>query len=172
MSKIVTDLEILRASNGTVSLQESKQIINDLDIALQNSTMSGLGLAAPQIGINKRVAIVRAYGELINLVNPVIIEKEDGFINTNEGCLSIPGTFVNTQRYKEIFIKDDLHPDGVVAVGDVAVVMQHEIDHLEGILMIDRAIGKGKIGRNEKCPCGKVVNGKPVKYKKCHGKNY
>ena len=82
----------------------------------------------------------------------------------------MPGKLVNTKRYKEILVRDELHPAGFVVVGFPAVVLNHEIDHLEGILIIDRATGKDKIGRNDPCPCGKKINGRPVKYKKCHGR--
>jgi peptide deformylase len=165
MSNIITDENILRAHNIDALPKEALDIIKKLEFALQHSETEGVGLAAPQIGINKRVAIVRFGHERIDLVNPKIMEKEGGFVNFEEGCLSIPGKRVNTQRYKEIFVKDDLHPDGFAAVGNVAVVIQHEVDHLDGILIIDRVVGKNKIGRNDKCPCG---SGK--KYKRCHGR--
>ena len=169
MNNIITDLKILRADNSSVSIEESKDIIKKLEISLQNS-ITGVGLAASQVGINKRVAIIRINNEIIDLVNPTVIEKENMFINFNEKCLSLPNVCINTKRYREIYIKDDLHPDGVIAVGDVATVILHEVDHLDGILMIDRMMGSGKIGRNDPCPCGKRINNKPVKRKKCHGR--
>jgi peptide deformylase len=165
MSKITTDLNILRAQNGNASVKEANDIVKKLEVSLQESETEGVGLAAPQIGINKRVAIVRAGTENIDLVNPTIVEKEDGFVNFGEGCLSIPGERLNTQRYKQIFVVDDLRPNGFVAVGDVAIVIQHEVDHLDGILITDRVVGKEKIGRNDKCPCGSGL-----KYKRCHGR--
>lgn len=165
MNEITTDLGTLKAQNNDASAEEAVEIIKKLESALKNSEVRGVGLAAPQISINKRVAIVRTEYEDINLVNPTIVEKESGFVNFGEGCLSVPNERLNTQRYKEIFVKDDLHPDGFVAVGDVAVVIQHEIDHLDGILITDRVVGKNKIGRNDKCPCGSWK-----KYKRCHGR--
>ena len=165
MNKITTDLNILKAPNDRVATDEAEQIIKKLERALKESPVPGVGLAAPQIEINKRVAIIRIDDEFIDLVNPTIVEKEDGFVNFGEGCLSIPGKRVNTQRYKQIFIKDDLHPAGIVATGDVAVVIQHEVDHLDSILITDRVVGKEKIGRNDPCPCGSGL-----KYKRCHGR--
>lgn len=126
MSKITTDLNTLRAQNKNASVKEANDIVKKLEVSLQESETEGVGLAAPQIGINKRVAIVRVGTENIDLVNPTIIEKEDGFVNFGEGCLSIPGERLNTQRYKQIFVVDDLRPNGFVAVGDVAIVIQHE----------------------------------------------
>lgn len=165
---IITDLEILRKQNADANVEESLEIIKQLEHELKISK-SGVGLAAPQIGINKKIAIIR-YDKNIDLVNPVIIDKSDGFTNFNEGCLSFPDKRVNTWRFKEIFVKDDLHKDGFVAFGNIAVIIQHEIDHLNSILMIDRVVGNDKIGRNDPCPCGKIINNKPVKWKKCHGK--
>jgi len=165
MNKITTDLRTLRTPNSSASEEETTKIIRELELSLQSSSPRGVGLAAPQIAIHKRVAIIRTELECIDLVNPIIVEKEQSFVNFNEGCLSIPGERLNTRRYKEIFVKDDLHPDGFVAVGDVAVIIQHEIDHCDQILITDRVVGKNKIGRNDKCPC---LSG--LKYKRCHGR--
>lgn len=170
MSKIITDLSILKAPNVEVFLEGGLELVKELESSLFSSPIAGVGLAAPQIAINKKVAIVRTRWEKIDLINPIIIEKTNGFINFDEGCLSVPDQRVNTQRYKEIFVKDLLHPEGFVATGDVAIVIQHECDHLESILITDRTIGKKKIGRNDPCPCGKMKNGKPVKWKNCHGR--
>ena len=165
MLKIITDVEKLRGKNETVSLNEGKEIIRILESVLK----TGLGLAAPQVGIHKRVAIVRAEDK-IDFINPVILSAEDPFTNFREGCLSIPNKRFNTKRFGEIFVKDDLHPDGVIITGGAAIVAFHEIDHLSGILVMDRSVGKSKIGRNDPCPCGKLVNNKPIKWKKCHGR--
>lgn len=175
MAKIITNLEVLRRPNEPATLEEAKDIIKQLEESLATSKIPGVGLAAPQIGINKKVCIIRIKKEdfqsNLDLVNPVVLEKHHPFINKGEGCLSLPGVSVDTQRYKEILVKDDLHPAGMIITGFEAVVVQHEFDHLESILMIDRAVGKNKVGRNDPCPCGKKINGKPVKYKKCHGKS-
>lgn len=174
MKPIITDESILRTKNEKVTEEEAKEIIIELEKSLASSVIPGVGLAAPQIGINKSVAIIRIktdnYEQYIDLVNPKIIDERQGFVNKEEGCLSIPGKRFNTWRYKEVFVKDDTNPDGFVATGFEAVAIQHEIDHLNGVLVSDRAIDKKKVGRNEPCPCGKMVNGKPVKFKKCHGR--
>lgn len=167
--EIITDIEELKKQNVPADLYESKTIIEKLEIALKNSSRKGVGLAAPQIGIHKHVAIIRlkegGVEEYIDLVNPKIIEMENGITVPGEGCLSLPNTHVNTRRFEEVFIKDDLHPAGLVAYGTAAVVIQHEIDHLNQILITDRAAGKNKVGRNDPCPCGSGL-----KFKKCHGK--
>jgi len=173
---IITNEEELRKKNDIIEVYEAKSIIEKLEIALSHSPRPGIGLAAPQIGIHKRVAIVRINGddiiENIDLVNPVIVDQENGFMFSKEGCLSMPGINLNTRRFNEVCVKDDLHPAGFITTGLVAIAIQHEIDHLDGILITDRAVGKNKVGRNDPCPCGKKINGKIMKYKKCHGKNY
>ena len=173
--KIITDLKILRAPNKNVSLEEGKSIIKDLELSLSSSLVPGVGLAAPQIGVNKTVCIVRCKInnsiENLDLINPIIIDKKHPIINSMEACLSLPGIKVNTRRFKEIFLKDENNPSGIVVTGFTAIVAQHEIDHLEGILVTDRAIGKDKVGRNDPCPCGKKINGKVIKFKKCHGRD-
>ena len=103
----------------------------------------GVGLAAPQIGISKRVII--AYNEeddkIYELINPVIIESE-GIVSGQEGCLSVPGRIGTVKRFVKIVV------EGQNAKGDkikieakdmFARVLQHEIDHLNGILFIDKA---------------------------------
>jgi len=164
---IITDEKILHATNENVSIEEGKEIIAQLEENLD--TDKGVGLAAPQIGINKRVAIVRLDNENINLINPRIIHSYGLVLSREEGCLSIPDTYVDVYRFREIVVVDDLHPNGFIASGEISIVLQHEIDHLYSILMTDRAANK-KLRRNDPCPCGRKENGKPVKVKKCHGK--
>ena len=168
---IVTDIEELRLPIEEVGLEEGLEIVSKLEKQLSKEP-HGIGLAAPQIGIKKKVAIIRFGQDNINLINPTIINKSQPTIIKLESCLSLPDTSISTQRYKEVFVKDLLKPDGFVGVGSIAIVLQHEIDHLEGILIIDRTIGKNKVKRNDPCPCGYNINGKPVKFKRCHGKTY
>ena len=106
---------------------------------------SGLGLAAPQIGVLDRVvAIDRSFGEsgddIWVLVNPEVIET-DGKCTFEEGCLSVPGIYEDVVRPESVRLKyQDL--DGVEHVVDVdgllARVFQHEADHLDGVLFVDR----------------------------------
>lgn len=167
---IITDISILRKRNENVSLEEAKGIIEKLELELINSLVFGVGLAAPQIGINKKVAIIRSSVEVqeyIDLVNPKIINKNYLFVNKDEGCLSFPNESFNVYRYKEVFVIDDLHPAGFVANGFIASIIIHEIEHLESVLIIDRSI-TNKIGRNDYCFCGAEKDGKRIKYKHCH----
>lgn len=162
---IITNEKLLRTVCKKADFNESHNIIKKLDIELKNH--NGIGLAAPQIGIYKRIVIIRNSIKL-NLVNPIIINRNKMFLSKNEGCLSIPNFITSVWRFKEILVKDDIHPNGFVATDLDAFVIQHEIDHLDGILISDKSFNK--IGRNSPCPCGAIKNGKPIKFKKCHGR--
>lgn len=167
---IITDISKLRKKNKKALADEVQEIIRELEKELVESETPGIGLAANQIGINKKIAIVRIkhkddHDENLDLVNPVMVDQWGSFIHKGEGCLSMPGKQINTNRYREVFVKDDFHPAGFIATGLAAVVVAHEIDHLENILITDRVAGRDKIGRNDLCPC---QSGK--KWKKCHGK--
>lgn len=106
----------------------------------------GVGLAANQVGVSKRLCVLdlslKEYNDipLIVLVNPVIAGKE-GLIEGEEGCLSIPGYMTTIKRAEKVFVKA-LDREGkdfeIEAEGILARVLQHEIDHLEGFLFIDR----------------------------------
>lgn len=102
---------------------------------------NGAGLAAPQIGISKRVIVVDAGDDLLELVNPEIIAAE-GTDTDWEGCLSIPGYTGEVTRYAKVTVKA-LDREGkeveVTRDGLAARALQHEIDHLDGILFIDKA---------------------------------
>jgi len=163
---IVTKLEELRKPNDFVTKEEVADIIKQLESNIGN----GLGLAAPQIAIHKKVCIIRVpHGLNCEFVNPVITDMDDEVICKGEGCLSFPGVYVSTKRYNQITVKDETYPSGIVLSDLDAQVVQHEIDHLNGIVMFDRQVAStiagNKIGRNEPCSCG---SGK--KYKKCCGR--
>lgn len=167
---IVTDREELRKPNGPALPGEALEIIGLLERELAASPRPGIGLAAPQVGVHKRVAIIRTKDHSMDLVNPVMVDREHGVLVRSEGCLSMPGVSVDTWRFGEVFFRCDGNPAGVVATGLEALAVQHEMDHLDGILMTDRAMGR-KTGPNEPCPCGALrPDGKPVKFKKCHGR--
>jgi len=99
----------------------------------------GIGLAAPQVGILKRVIIADVGHGLITLINPEITDQH-GMDNMDEGCLSLPETRVNIIRSVNIFVRG-LDKKGKETEqelsGLTARVIQHEIDHLNGVLIID-----------------------------------
>jgi len=100
----------------------------------------GVGLAAPQVGELVRVIVAEVGGELIALVNPEIIEKS-GSQTFTEGCLCLPGVEAPVERAKKVVVKG-LNRYGekvkIEAEDLLATVLQHEIDHLDGVLFIDR----------------------------------
>ncbi len=101
----------------------------------------GVGLAAPQIGVSKRVVVIDVGDGLLELINPEIVSR-DGSELESEGCLSLPGITLKVKRAAKVRVKA-LNRDGkrVEIVGEdmLARALQHEIDHLDGILFIDRA---------------------------------
>lgn len=104
---------------------------------------NGIGLAAPQIAVNQRIIVIDTQmrrTKPIAMINPEIIESS-GEQETLEGCLSCPGLSANVKRCATVTVQG-LDPNGrkiaVEAAGLLAVVFQHEIDHLDGILFIDR----------------------------------
>lgn len=103
---------------------------------------NGVGLAGPQVGISRRIIVADAGDGPIQLVNPRIIDHEGRMIGT-EGCLSIPSIYGEVERWKEIRVKGlDARGEPVIyeAEGLFSVVLQHEIDHLDGQLFTDLAI--------------------------------
>ncbi len=112
---------------------------------------AGVGLAAPQVGVNKRVLVYDSHAmdpdydeevrEVTALINPEIIAGYGSFISEDEGCLSVIEYRSDVKRYERVTVKA-LNIDGKQmefdADGIFSVIMQHEIDHLDGILFIDR----------------------------------
>lgn len=171
MTKIVTDLNQLKKKSKEISLNEAHElsIFVKLDGALKLSYRPGVGLAAIQIAIPVRAIIIRYANTSVNMLNPIIVDRI-GKIRTQEGCLSLPGLLVETERAEQVMVRwidyDSKTEQTAVFYGLEAVIVQHEVDHLDGILIIDReAFEVKKVGRNEPCPCG---SGK--KYKKCCGR--
>ena len=171
---VVNNLDILRAPCSNVLEAEVPELIQALEVELINSARMGhpgIGLAAPQIALHKKIAIVRLSSEFnLNLVNAEISKGYDEKMFRDEGCLSFPGSIENTMRFQEVYVINNLvPPHNFVATGLLAVVLQHELDHLNGILLPDRALPKTpivKLKPNDACFCGSFK-----KFKQCHGKN-
>ena len=115
-----------------------KQLAQDLKETMFAS--QGIGLAAPQIGVLKRIIAVQEKTPLV-FINPRITKKSRETTVEQEGCLSFPGIFLKINRAKEVEV-EALDENGekisFKAQGLMARVLQHEIDHLDGILCIDR----------------------------------
>jgi len=101
----------------------------------------GLGLAAPQVGKNLKIAVIEIDHELFVLINPEIKKLSGEILVMEEGCLSFPGKFLPVPRYEKAKIKaiDMSGKKQIIrAKGLLARALQHEIDHLNGVLFIDR----------------------------------
>ncbi len=112
---------------------------------------SGIGLAAPQVGIAKSMIVVDAGTGLYKLVNPRVVRKS-GSQALEEGCLSVPGVCIKVKRGRRVTVKaldQDGRPVTIEAQDLLACVLQHEIDHLRGKLIVDYAsfLDKLKIGK-------------------------
>ena len=179
---IIKDKNKLQEKCLTVSTKEGEEIGVRLLHELRESE-NGIGLAANQIGINKRVCVVNVK-EPIVLINPKIVEKSKEQFVFPEGCLSFPDSKIKTTRYQDIVVEADNH-EGRLSfsansqnINDAfeCVCVQHEIDHLDGITMFDREFkneplvrgvnAPQKIGRNEKVTITKGSESKVLKYKK------
>jgi peptide deformylase len=102
----------------------------------------GVGLAAPQIGQSKRVIVIDVGEGPFSLINPEIVEREEDGESVEEGCLSLPGIRIDVKRPKAISVRgvDDKGTTVVKTVeGMWARAFQHEIDHLNGVMIIDHA---------------------------------
>ncbi len=104
----------------------------------------GVGLASPQIGKNIRAVVIRpvSMDKPEILINPEIIKKSNALMESEEGCLSVPGVFGLVMRHKKVTIRA-LNRNGrrieFEAKNFSAFVIQHEVDHLDGVLFIDKA---------------------------------
>lgn len=122
-----------------VSKHDLETLVKDMDATMRKT--NGVGIAAPQIGKSLALAIVDMRPTPLVLINPVIKKYSWAKENGEEGCLSVPGHFDILKRAKEIVVKTftlDGKPLTFTAKGFLARVCQHEIDHLNGILFIDR----------------------------------
>lgn len=123
---------------------ESDQGLRELVKAMAETMYAenGIGLAAPQVGVDKRVIVFDVDDRLAALCNPVITEFSDDTVVDEEGCLSVPGVNVPVERSRRIVCEGvtvEGRPITVEAEDLLARVLQHEIDHLDGILILDRA---------------------------------
>ena len=159
---------------------EGEDIAKQLLDELKNS-QGGIGLAANQIGINKRVCVINVKEEPIVFINPEIVERSEETFVFPESCLSFPGKHIRTLRHTSITVKADNHEGKLMFTADSkdindafeCVCVQHEIDHLDGITMFDREFKQEpwkrkskKIGRNDKVLIAKGTESKTIKYKK------
>ena len=197
MKKVINctkhDNPLIHKKLREVSVEEGMAIATEL-FQILNKRGDGIGLAANQVGIDAQVAVVNVREPLV-LINPKIISKENE-IPFYEGCLSYPGKGVHTKRYRDIVVSTAQSDSGWYFSGAESptdgkgswekeqgkkqdaelrtlesVCVQHEIDHLNGIVCMDRKVDttiqvEKKIGRNQKVLIACGPDSKVVKYKK------
>jgi peptide deformylase len=120
--------------------RELKSLVTAMARAMYDAP--GVGLAATQVGVLKRVIVYDIDEGLVALCNPRIVDTSDETQVSEEGCLSLPGIEVPVQRAVSLTCKAsdiDGNPVTIEAEGLLARVLQHELDHLDGVLVIDRA---------------------------------
>ena len=179
--KIVTDEKILRQRCEPVATpEEGQEIANQLFEQLSHEP-NGVGLAANQVGIQKRVCVINVK-EPIYLVNPEIIDR-DQEIQFTESCMSFPGKSIRTIRNIWVTVKSDnlgtnvfgpAHQYENITGNDDDVIeciaVQHEIDHLNGLTMFDKQMfpkeKNKKYSRNEIVTIEKNGEKKQLKFKK------
>ena len=134
--------EILRKKSRKVEVIDKRiiDLLNDMTETMYNA--NGVGLAAVQIGILKRIIVIDVGEELLELINPEIISMS-GEQKEVEGCLSVPGVFGEVIRPAEVVVRA-VDGDGkeveIKGTGLLAVALCHEIDHLDGILFKDKTV--------------------------------
>ena len=197
MKKVVNCIKeynpVIQKKLKEVSVDEGLKIAEEL-LNILSERKDGIGIAANQIGYDARVAVVNIREPLI-LINPVIKEQWDE-IDYYEGCLSYPKQGVHTKRYKNVIIhteqeESDWYFSGTETPGEgkgtweeqnrnqdqeerilEAVCIQHEIDHLNGVTLMDREYKRKpirvsqKFGRNEVVMITNGKETKDLKYKK------
>lgn len=134
--------DILRKKSHRAEEGDAEKIAPSLITGL--ITFSGIGLAAPQVGIDRQIAVISSDADdslekPLILINPVIVEKT-GAQSIEEGCLSVSGVRAEVPRYEKIIVEIGSDNDRKIieSSGLLSIVMQHEIDHLNGILFPDR----------------------------------
>ena len=176
---IITEVSKLQTLCEEVSSVEEGEKIGAQLLKELTETKSGIGLAANQVGINKRVCVINVKEPLV-LINPKIVEQSEETFVFPEGCLSFPNKHVRTKRFVEVTVEADNH-EGQLSfsansedIDDAfeCACIQHEIDHLDGVTMFDRKHIQSpyhapeKIGRNQKVTITDGDETKELKWKK------
>lgn len=144
----LSDEPMLRQKAKKVSRIDGsiQQLIDDMMATMQYA--GGVGLAAPQVGISLRVIVLQMpEEEPIALINPEIVRRS-GEREVTEGCLSVPGYFGEIRRSESVTVKGQSREGKAIrikATGLMAEAMEHEIDHLNGVLYVDHLESVAKL---------------------------
>lgn len=139
--------------------KDTQKLLDDMIATMRKA--KGMGLAAPQVGISQRIAVVEVEKEdagqvdasetvLYQLINPEVVKQSEDTWEHQEGCLSIPGWRGDVERPNKIVVRA-LDRDGnrikIEAEGMLARALMHEIDHLDGVLYIDKLVSPDRVWR-------------------------
>lgn len=138
---IVAGNPLLRLKAQEVERVDKKTLRLLSDMAETMYAANGVGLAAPQVGVSKRIVVIDVGEGILELINPVITKKE-GSVVSSEGCLSVPNfegeveraEYIECEFYDRKGKRMQLSSDGLLAIA-----VQHELDHLDGVMFIDKA---------------------------------
>lgn len=146
------DSAVLRAQSKDLSAKELKserlrKLIGKMLTTVQDPSQDGVGIAAPQVGINRRIVCVQRFDKEGEPFEAYVNVKLDSLwgekVSGREGCLSLPGLRGYVSRYQSVLVsyidRETLEPRKDTVHGYTAVIFQHECDHLDGILYTDRA---------------------------------
>lgn len=136
---IVEDLAILKKKSVEFDFSTDFKLLEDLQKTIEGKT-NAAGLAAPQIGSNKRVFIGKLSDGYRFFINPEIKKLENPFINKREGCLSFPGKWISTIRHQNVlmsYFDEEGKQHEETFTNFSAILVSHEFDHLEGKLMFE-----------------------------------
>lgn len=138
---------ILRTPSSPIQKVDKKikKLIGDMEDTMFK--LNGVGIAAPQVGVNLQLALARlnvdtSHETILVLINPQIIHCSEEMTEMEEGCLSLPGKWGKTQRHYSLtvtFANEKGQPQKLHLENFNARIIQHEVDHLSGMLFIDRA---------------------------------
>jgi peptide deformylase len=129
-----------------VKSPEIKELILDM-LETMDNTENSVGLAAPQVGKSVRLCVIKLDRKTHILINPEIKAKSWRKVIEEEGCLSFPGQYIPVKRSKKVTVKAQDRGGKLITItaeGMLSRTLQHEIDHLDGILFIDRKAKKVK----------------------------
>ncbi len=135
----------LRRMSQSVAVEQilgsaCQELIANLVLTMKKE--NGVGIAAPQVGVHERIIIAETEHGPTAFINPELVQKSFSMVSGEEGCLSVPGQWGSVKRHRSVLVKalDSLgKPVTLKAKGLLSIIFQHEIDHLDGILFIDRA---------------------------------
>lgn len=153
--------EIVKGSDNTILRTVSKPIsgvtkktlkfLKDMDAAMEKA--NGVGIAAPQVGVNDRIFLALLNNkQVVAMINPEIVSMSEETESGEEGCLSLPGYWGPVERALEVTVRylDEKGNQKTLKLSDFnARIIQHEMDHLNGKLFIDR-VGESKLRFEEK----------------------